>query len=73
MISYCGRLVVLPAALILGAHLAHALQQVPRFQQQIVEIERVCLEQLLAINLVNLCNLLGLGIGRAQVIILRVE
>ena len=55
---------VLKAAVVVFADRGHCFQQTYGFEQQVVEIQGVGLEQLLAVLLVNLRHALGLGIRR---------
>ena len=64
---------VLEAAVVVLAHRGDDFQQAHGLEQQVVEIERVGLAQLFAILLVDVRHLLGLGIGRLQVHLLRIE
>ena len=64
---------VLKAPVVVVADFGHGFQQARGFEQQIVEVERVGLEQLFAILLVDVRDALGLGIGRLQVNLLRIE
>ena len=64
---------VLESPVVIIAHRSGGFQQTQRLEQQVVEVERVRLAQFLPIFLVNVRNLLGLGIGRLQVNFLRIQ
>ena len=64
---------VLEAALIALANCRRLTQQAHRFEQQVIEVERVGPAQLLAIDFVDVGDALRLGIGRAAVHLQRVE
>ena len=49
------------------------LEQAHGFQQQIVEVQRIGLEQLLAIDLEDVRDLLFHGIGRGEEVLLRID
>ena len=53
--------------------LLRRLQQAHGFQQQVVEVQRVGLAQLVSVNLVDVRDVLRLRIARLQVHLLRVE
>ena len=64
---------ILETAVVVLAHLRRRFQQAHRFEQKIVEVEGVGLAQFLSVFLVEMRDLLGLGIGRLQVEFLRIE
>ena len=64
---------VLEAPIMTLADFASDFQQPHRLEQQIVEVEGVGLTQLLAINLIDMGNALGFGIGRLQINFLRIQ
>ena len=64
---------VLEAPVVIVANFRRDFQQAHGFQQQIVEIERIRLAQLLAVLLVDMRDPFGLWIGQLQIDLLRIE
>ncbi len=64
---------VAEAAVVTLARFATGFQQAHRLEQQVVEVECVVLEQLLAIDLVQLRDALADGVARSEVVLLRID
>ena len=64
---------ILKPPIVILANRCDRLQQAHGFEQQVVEVHGVGFAQLLAILLVDVGNALGLGIGRLQIDLLRIE
>ncbi len=64
---------VTKAAVVALAHFGRRLQHTHGVEQQVIEVERVRLGQLLPVDLVDVRDLFGLRIGRLEVNLLRIE